>query len=253
MARAKSTGPIINAVQSNIEQAIAKLALRQYKQIKLPFTFEDLKRLFILPEWRDKLTEVFAYAAPGGTSYDLHAGVLDQRVGTGDRLRPVTIEFSWRSGNNGGFLPPRGIGTSLHPLLDVIADCPSELQEKFEHMMHELCGTARDFGEVKHVLSKLNVKEVCPSAGAIRYYWPCIVPLLELANNQALADELREANHRASWYAKIPAGISELLQSTNEFVARALLIEDPGKVDDLPVSYRMDEVRFGTFEGVTDR
>jgi hypothetical protein len=251
MAKIKSMGPILDPVHSQINQAIFGLAMRQYKQIKLPFTFDDLRRLFIAPEWRDTLTRTFAYAAPSGTTYDLHAGVLDQRVGTGDRLRPVTVGFSWRASNNDGFLVPRGTGSSLNPVLDVQADCPSELQEKFEHMMHELCGVARDFGEIKWVLAKLNLKEVCPSAAAIRYFWPCIVPLLELAHQEKLADELREPNHRASWYAKLPMNVSNLLQSTNEFVARAMLVDDPG-VTSLPVAYQMNEVKFGSFQGLID-
>jgi hypothetical protein len=245
-------GPLINAAHRQVDQAIFSLAMRQYKHIKLPFSFDDLRQLFIAPEWRARLTEVFEHAAPGGVTYDLHVGVNDQRVGNGDRLRPVTVGFNWRSGNKGGFLPPRGIGTSLSPVIDVQADCPSELQEKFAHMMHELCGVAYHFGEVRHVLTKLNVKEVCPSAAAIRYYWPCLVPLLELAHNQSLADELREPNARASWYAKLPMDISNMLQRTNEFVACALLVEDPGTVD-LPVAYTMNEVRFSGFQGLIDR
>jgi hypothetical protein len=251
MAKAKSPGPLINAVHTQINRAIFSLAMRQYKQIKLPFTFDDLRRLFVRPEWRDTLTRTFEYAAPGGVTYDLHVGVLDQRVGGGDRLRPVTVGFNWRSGSSDGFLVPRGVGTSMSPVLDVAGDCPSELQEKFEHMMHELCGVAYHFGEVKWLLSKLNLKEVCPSSAAIRYYWPCLVPLLELANNQPLADELREPNHRASWYAKLPMPVSNMLQRTNEFVACAMLVEDPGTTN-LPVAYQMNEVRFGSFQGLID-
>jgi hypothetical protein len=78
------------------------------------------------------------------------------------------------------------------------------------------------------------------------------VPLLELAHNQSLADELREPNARASWYAKLPMEISNMLQRTNEFVACALLVEDPGTVG-LPVAYTMNEVRFSGFQGLIDR
>src|SRR5215471_9999620 len=162
MARAKSKGPIVNAAHDQLDTQIWKLAMRQYKHIKLPFTFEDLMQLFIAPEWRKRLFEAFQYAAPSGVSYEYNAGVMDQRVGNGTRLLPVTVKFSWRSGQDGGFLVPRSEGNSMHPTLQVQDDCPGELREKFEHMMHELCGVARDFGEVQWVLQKLNHKDVCP-------------------------------------------------------------------------------------------
>lgn len=252
MARkSKSMGPIIDAAHESINKAIYRLALRQYRHIKLPFTFDDIKQLFVSPVWRDKLTEVFTHAAPGGVSYDFHAGVADQRVGNGDRLRPVTVHFNWRSGSEGAFLPLRGIATSLHPVLTVENDCPSELQEKWEHMMHELCTVAHDFGECRWVLKKLNQLHVCKSAAAIRYVWPCLVPLLEMADCPSLANEVREPRPRSSWSSKVPFAVQEKLSDTNDFLARAMLVEDPGNVK-YPVDYSMNEVAFGQFTGVID-
>jgi len=251
MARAKSKGPLINAAHNQLDTQIWKLAMRQYKHIKLPFTFEDLMQLFIAPEWRKRLFEVYQYAAPSGVTYDYHAGVIDQRVGPGQRLLPVTVRFSWRASADGGFLPPRSEGNSMHPTLTVQDDCPGELREKFEHMMHELCGVAHDFGEVKWVLGKLNAKEVCPTAACIRYYWPPVVPLLELAGLRDLADEVREPSARSGWYSKIPSDVHERLKDTSDFVARALLVEDPGNVR-YPVDYLMNDLSFGKFSGVVD-
>jgi hypothetical protein len=252
MAKAKSKGPLINAAQDQLEKQIWRLAMRQYRHIKLPFTFEDLMQLFIAPEWRKRLFEVYQYAAPGGVSYDYNAGVIDQRVGNGTRLLPVTVKFSWRSGQDGGFLPPRSEGNSMHPMLTVQDDCPGELREKWEHMMHELCGVAHDFGEVRWLLQKLNHKDVCPSAACIRYFWPPLVPLLELAGLHELASSVREASAKSAWYAKIPADLHERLKDTSDFMARALLVDDPDGPTSLPVSYQMNEVNFGRYMGMLD-
>lgn len=262
MARTKNPNTFASGHTSGIETAIRMLAVRQFVHIRQPWTFDDLRALYVPPEWRDKLSDVFAIAAPSGTTFSMDCGIPmpDEYVVLSDNpiaetSKSFSMHFSWRAGHDGGFLPMRTWDSTSKPVTVIQDDCPSELRENWLHMLREMCTVSHDFGEVLWLFQQLNKKEVCPTPAAMRYYWPAVLPLLDIAGCSDMSSKLRVPNARSACAAAIPSSIQQLLKPTYDFIARALLVEPipNNQQRSMPISYHTNSVRFKGWRGVIDR
>lgn len=227
--------PIHPQIENRVLGLIDSLGTAQLRLAKYPFTFDDLRNLFVPKNQHSLVTDAFDLAAPPGTTFELIAAV-----------EKFALSFNWRSDTEGGFLIPKTSGHNL------VSDCPPPLREQCIQTFHELQAISYNFGRAIWVFRKLNNKNYIRTPMGVRMFWPCIVPLLERLK-EPLETQLREFNPRWAFSPTLPPELTQDdVRETNETIARAFLVEASGAEEPkLPVRYHVVSVPwFGKFVGI---
>ena len=241
-------------ISNAIVKAITDLAAMQYKLHKVDFTPEELLQLFIPPEQHALLLESYRLAAPRGFVSELYL-TLPPKDAALMGVQVASMKFDWDNRRHpDAWLVPNNHGASASMSIRTLQPaCPPQLRETFLRMFNDMVAIAYRFGMCRWVYESLNNPKVCSNAAKLRYYWPCILPLLRKAGQPELASELAEPNVRAGEQVILPPDIRPYLKETNTTLARAHFIEaDQVPIGNIKMSCQLREVQFfdGKFTGM---
>jgi hypothetical protein len=207
------------------------------KQIALasqPFKPSELLLLFVDPEHHAACTEAYRLCEPTGRIQELYVKCeVPTEYGGG----AAHIRFYWNGSDHPNmFYVPARAGAIMAFPATIRDEAPTELCARFWEVANDLITIHYRFGNVLRTLNLLNKPTVCPSLAALRYHWPCIVPILRDAKQTTLAESVEDVNSRAS-YANLTPELRKLVAETNQTVASHLLVEDLPTPDDPPIPY----------------
>jgi hypothetical protein len=219
-----------NNIQANkIEVAMAKLYYTQFGALKDRFTTDDLKLLFVPPEYRAALSQVYQiesdYKATGTIMFDLVQEIGPIRLELVERSASAIIDkchvklwFNRASAPNGFITPERIFGRAGKPDA-VLQLAPETLKQRFLENLTLLAKVCAEWALVKWTFMSLNKSLRSPEQ--MRYVWPATYPLTMAAEMDM---DLSEPSARAGMNAVPASDIRAYLRDTNDIVARSALL-----------------------------
>jgi hypothetical protein len=205
MARGCYAGTAFKSNFSDIKAALSNLQERVESAIMVPPKLDlgDVMRLVVPPEHRQLASDAHEILRmPGSYSYS-------KKINLKSGHAPL-VNFSFNGFNKFPFCyPDNKNGMYDDELIPVIADW-AEKQAAFdvEWFLHD------------RALEALN--NYCETPAQVRFYTPAILTLLGMANQQKLADKLRDFKVPRT-LPPIPAPLRDHLPKLTNAVARALL------------------------------
>lgn len=227
--------PIPGKVLTVLGKAIDKMERRQERLAKQDFKISELLTLFVDPEHHSVCTEAYTLCEPTPRQQELFVKwEAAPEQGSGVHF----VRFYWDYSNvPHGFYVPRRCGAHRDFPAPIRPEAPPELVARFKEVADDLVTIHAGFANVRWVLQQLVKPSVCRSLDQIRYHWPCIVPILREAKQNALADQVQDVNPRAH-YANLAPDLRRLLAPSNATIARHQLIADlPLPDGEPPVPY----------------
>jgi hypothetical protein len=226
-----------SSILSNILGGLTKIVQRHYAHAKQPFSADELAKLFLEPDDRALLQGSFAKAAPRGVTWEFYTARPGEHP---EYPKAPVFQWSWDNRTEGGFFVFKN-NTSDQGIYTFAHDAPTDLIERYLMTTTDMMDIAARFGQVRHVIHKLNV--ICKTPAQMRYYLPGLIPLLELGGQQGLADELREPSVRAGTGITIPTEVNDMIQRASTTIAMGLLIEQPPNAIRLPIKYHIGSAK----------
>jgi len=225
-----------------IRRVITQLEMKQIKLSLQPFDAEELKLLFVEPCWRQTLTDAYSLVEPAGTTQELHVNI-DRPLYTSDPNvtphAPIRLTFTWHHHDCGNcFYVPHKAGASSSTAVRPRDDAPRELLEKFDQVCTDLIDVHWRFSQVAKVFTLLNNTNVCRTPAQMRYVWPCIYTLANLAKLE-VAESIASPSALAGKNVVVPSDVLQMLQPTNDTIARAMFLNDVEPSTTIPIHYIM--------------
>lgn len=228
--------PIPNKVITDVRSAIKRMEDKQLALAKQPFAFSELLALFIDPADHQALLRTYELCEPSGLTQELFYAYR-QTPELGSDF--VHLKFHWHGTADGAFYVPLMSGGQRSSPATMREEAPDELRSRLRMVVNDLTAIHLRFYQVRWVLDRLNRASACRTLAALRYHWPCIVPILRSAGYSPLAESVAEPVLRAGDSASIPIEVRRKLADTNRTVASHMLIDDLPMPPPMPVSYEL--------------
>jgi len=230
---------------------IDKLAKHAKSLKQVQWSPDELMHLFMPDRMREPMTQAWRLLEGG-------PGNLQTLLVGFDNLMPMQWEhprmaftFKWPEVRSGFMVPVRyGLSVS-HPA--ALQTNEGQLYEKWRRMLEHEMRIAYEWGLVKHTFMTLNAADACTTPAQMRYLWPALVPILNVAGENVLARQLAQASTRAGDKARCPPPLQPYLKQTFDIVAKGVLLQEVPSITVTstdPITYKLHEPKFTDGKGV---
>jgi hypothetical protein len=250
MSDDKRTRAFAGGRSLRVLSGIYKLANHASALNKVSFDPDELRLLFVQDWQRSSLTTAYELTEAGPLNRQTLYVEIENPMPLNWMAPRLEFTFNWATCREGFLVPRRKGYTVEEPARILIGQTP--LRSKFEEVVMHECRIAYEWGLVLWVFEQLNQPAYNTTPAQVRYIWPALLPILRMANEHAMANELASPSSRAGDSARCPSWVLPYIKPTYDIIAKGVILHEVPEVEvDKTITYKLYSPTFKMDNGLS--